>query len=293
MPNLALKENENSYDVQCDFKTLLNEFAELEAWEEQYSLSANEIASILQNKTGQKKQLLKKITQRLKKETDIESTLHGLVDLSVMADLQQFIENSTFVYETEFEEKNRKAQYYAGFIVLAKADYDRNEQALKDLANGHLPDDFVSIFHEKIHRTQRGLRRWLKKPDESKLILEDVHAYKGENEVYIFGSSVSYYINQIMQDPSIGHDLSVGEIKDRVIMACSQIERLMAQGVTHKQIGKMVQKTHWDATKACFEGLGNDGSEVDETLVDKMRLQRKITMLKIKRIAQEEIINYP
>jgi len=293
MPNLALKENENSYNVQCGFETLLNELAELEAWEEKYSNSAEEIASILQNKTGQKKQLLKKIIQRLKKETDIESRLHGLVDLSVIEDLQQYIDDSTFIYETEFEEKNRKAQYYAGFIVLAKADYDRDEQALKDLANGYLPDDFVSIFHEKIHRTQRGLRRWLKKPDESQLILEDVHAYKGENEVYPFGSLTGCYLDQISQDPAIGHDLSVDEIRDRVIMACSQIERLMAQGVTHKQIGKMVQKTHWDASKACFERLGDKGSKDNDSLVDKMRLQRKITMLKIKRIAQEEIINSP
>jgi len=291
MANLTPKQAYKETSPVIDFESLLSEFYELNNWNKRFSMSVDQINKKIESTTRQTKQLLEKVVLKLKAKTDVESKLQGIIDLSVIVDLQEFIDDSLFIYETEFKEENRKAQYFGGFIVLARANYDRSARALVDLCNGYMPDDFVSIFHERIHRTQRGLRRFLKVPDESKLILEEIHAYKGENEIYPFGSSIYDFFNQIMIDPAIGIKLSLKEIKERVATACFQIDRLMAQGVTHKQIGKLIQKTHWDIQKACFKDL--EKSNIDEKsqdgLVDKMKIQRKIDLLKIKRITQEII----
>lgn len=132
-----------------------------------------------------------------------------------------------------------------------------------------------------------------------KLVLDEVHAQKADR-VLSSGNNKTYIDLVEYLDAEYKH--SSPNDMDRVIVGAQQVDRLRALGFSHEEIGALNQKAEWDEELIGFRSLEDamskraeerDLSEVQvDSLVDAIKIKQEIALLKMRKIAQQETIQF-
>ncbi len=104
--------------------------------------------------------VLKHIVDRIKKETDVEKELQGVVELDGLVNFRDYIGNMPRVRTKKDNKSSRNAGEYSYFLGKAKVNLspesDNPFNVISALARKGSMRDFSVLFHELIHSKQRN-----------------------------------------------------------------------------------------------------------------------------------------